>query len=149
MALLLCIAASGSGAFLVRAVRGHRQPLLLAPSPAPTLAQASSARLPSEPKAPVAADPSPAPQVVDIASLSIERRAPRAVARPVVVAPAKPAPATSGDSNDTEPAPAASAAQKPKPVDLFAAERENAQAGAADKSSTKKATAPSDDAPGF
>jgi hypothetical protein len=152
MALLLCIAASGSGAFLVRAFRGHRQPLQLAPSPASSVLQSSSssARMPSEPTAPVAADPSPAPQVVDIASLSIERSPPRAIIRPVVPKPAL-EPAATDDTGDTEPAPAttASSPQKPKVSDSPAATHTNPPPGAVDNSGVNKAPTPSGDAPGY
>ncbi len=156
LALLLCVAASGSGAFLVRALRLHRQPLPLAPSTASSALLGSSGQLPTEPKAAVAPEPDPAPQVVDITSLSVEHSAPRAVAHPVAITPAKvptAAQATddTNDSDETEPEPAAApvaSAQKPKSSDLPAAARVNPYpSGAPDDGTAKKAPAASGDAP--
>jgi hypothetical protein len=153
LALLLCVAASGSGAFLVRSLKTHRQPLQLATNTASSVAVASSAHPADEPKTAIA--PEPAPQVVDIASLSVEYRAPRVAARPVAIAPAKtptPAPATddTNDSDETAPPAAAPVALKPKTSDLPAAAHVTPSSSSAlDDDTAKKAPAPSGDAPSF
>lgn len=156
LALLLCVAASGSGAFLVRALKLHRQPLQLAPSTASSALLGSSGHLPAEPKTALAPEPDPAPQVVDIASLSVEHRAPRAAARPAASTTPTKAPSavqTSDDANDsdeTEPVPAAAPTTKPKTSDSPAAAPLNPHAsGAPDDGTAKKAPSPSGDAPGF
>jgi hypothetical protein len=151
LAVLLCVAASGSGAFLVRTLRTHRQPLQLATTTGSAALLASSVHPMDAPKAAVPAEPPP--QVVDIASLSVERSAPRAAPRPVAVTPPKP-PAQADDSNDSdeiEPAEApAAVAPKPKTSDLPAAAHSNPSAGAAlDDGTAKKPPAPNSDAPGF
>ena len=149
LALLLCVTASGSGAFLVRSLKTHRQPLQLAPTTASSALLAASARPAESPKAALA--PEPAPQVVDIASLSVEHSAPRAAARPVALTPAK-APAAAAydasDSDETEPA-AAAPAPKPKTSDLPAAAHTNPYANGTLDDGAKKAPALSGDAPGF
>jgi GYF domain 2 len=155
LALLLCVTASSSGAFLVRALRPHRQPLQLAPSPASSALLGSSGHLPTEPKAAAAPEPSPAPQVVDIASLSVEHLAPRPAAHPTAIAPPKAPSAAqasddSNDSDETEPVPAAAPTTKPKNSDLPAAAPLGPHAsGAPDDGAANKAPAPGGDAPGF
>jgi hypothetical protein len=158
LALLLYVAASGSGAFLVRALKMHRQPLQLAPSTASPAVLGSNEHQPNEPTAPVLAEPGPVPQVVDIASLSVERRAPRAAARPVAIASAKaptaaPPSDDANDSDETEPQPAAAptvVAPKAKTGDLPAAAHVNpSPSGALDDGTAKKAPAPSDDESGL
>ncbi|HEY5373020.1 MAG TPA: GYF domain-containing protein, partial [Polyangiaceae bacterium] len=150
LAVLLCVAASGSGAFLVRSLRTHHHPLQLAPTTGSAALLTSSARPTNEPKAAPSAEP--APQVVDIASLSVERSVPRAAPRPVAVMPPKPAQTDeSSDSDETEPAAAAAVVDpKPKTSDLPAAARSNPYSGATpDDGTPKQAPAPSSDAPGF
>jgi hypothetical protein len=130
LALLLSIGASGSGAFLVRALRSHHQPAALAPAFAPALPATSLAgpSVPAVSPARAAAATEPAPRVVDLSSLSIEHVAPRAQPRPAAVTPEKAS--EPGDNADHEgPAEAApSAPARPKSVDLFAAERASASA---------------------
>jgi hypothetical protein len=153
LALLLCVAASGSGAFLVRTLKTHHQPLQLAPSTASAALVVSSVTRPAD-ELKAAVTPEPAPRVVDIASLSIEHSAPRAAPRPVAITPAKVPTQTNDDTNDsdeTEPPVAAPAAGAPKPKtsDLPAAAHTNPYANAAlDDSATKRASSPSSDAPG-
>ena len=150
LAVLLCVAASGSGAFLVRSLRTHHQPLQLAATTGSAALLAPSARPTNEPKAAPSAEP--APQVVDIASLSVEHSVPRAAPRPVAVIPPKPAQTDeNNDSDETEPA-AASAVVDPKPKsgDLPAAAHSNPNSGATPNDGTpKQAPAPSSDTPGF
>jgi hypothetical protein len=160
LAVLLCIAASGSGAFLVRTLRPHRQPLQLSPAPS-TLSvpvPGSSAQSSKEPQAPAAPSATAAPQVVDITSLSVEHRAPRAVARPAALAPVKaPSPAPSEEHNDSdeaeaEPGPAATptASQKPQNSDLPVAAHANPYpTGTLNDGTAKKAPSPGGDEPGF
>lgn len=150
LALLLSIGASGSGAFLVRALRSHHQPAALAPS-ASTLPATAFAGPSTPPAATVqaaaTAEPAP-PRVVDLSSLSVEHSAPRAQPRAALVTPAKVSESaeSAGESESTEPA--ASTAPKPKEVDLFAAERASARE-ATDNNSVKKPVAASGDAPGL
>ncbi|MEO7033579.1 MAG: GYF domain-containing protein [Polyangiaceae bacterium] len=153
LALLLCIGASGSGAFLVRTLRVHRQPLILAPNSAPTVAASAlaGATVAASSNVRAASATEPVPLVVELSSLSVEHTPPRAPARPAVVAPVK-ASEPSDDNNDsapTDPAPALPAtAQKPKNADLPAAARANPYTtGTLDDSNAKKAPAAQGDEP--
>jgi hypothetical protein len=163
IAVLLCIAASGSGAFVVRALKIRKQPLLLQPTQINTSPSATSTALPrATAQAPLPAATN-STTVVDLDSLSVERRAPRAVARiapPPVAAPAPPAAAllrpdnssdTSEADDNAEPAPAPQpTAKKVKASDLPAAAHSNPYTtGAADEAPAKKPAPPSDDAPGL
>ena len=160
IAVFICIAASGSGAFVVRALKIRRQPLSLATTqlsaaPAPVaLAAPQSAPQPAEPAAAASTE------VVDIDSLSVEHRAPRAQARP----PAWVAPATlgappnadnaaPGDDAPPAPAPAPQAApRKPRNDDLPSAAHSNpyTTGSLSDGASPSKKPAPSNsDNPGF
>ena len=89
IAVLICIAASGSGAFLVRALKMRRQPLSLSPTPVSPAATATVG--PSLPLGPLPATPAePTAVVVDIDSLSVEHPAPRPPPRTVTLAPRVP-----------------------------------------------------------
>jgi hypothetical protein len=127
LALLLCVSASGSGAFLVRSLRARRQPLVLSPS---TEIQAGASAIPAEAKPVSAPAPSMSTRVVDINSLTIERAAPRSTWHPPPVVPkAAPVPALEDESAaapEAEP-PAAepTASAQPKSDDLPAAAHAN------------------------
>jgi hypothetical protein len=139
LALLLCVTASGSGAFLVRSLRAHHQPLVLTPSNETQAAASGPAAVEAKPTSTVAPEPTSSTRVVDINSLSVERAAPRAVWHAAAVVPkAAPAPATddegttnttsatSADSADSDPpAIPPSASAKPKNSDLPAAAHVN------------------------
>ncbi len=89
IALAVCITASGSGAYLVRTLKTHRQPLVAATSAADQPLPGTTTSNHVAPLAPAA--PASAPLVVDLQSLSVERSAPRRIARPVAVPVARPA----------------------------------------------------------
>ncbi len=148
MALLLCVGASGSGAFLVRSLRVHHQPLSLAPNLAPAL-PAAALSTPSAPPATqmhAAAAAEPAPKVVDLSSLSVEHAAPRAQARPAAVAPPKASEPSDDSANAAQTDPAPSSAPKLKNSDLPAAAHANPYTnGTTDGSGAKKPTAPNSD----
>jgi hypothetical protein len=159
IAVLICIAASASGAVLVRALKIRRQPLSLSPTPV------SAAPAVIEPKQPtLAAQPAPpevtsGTAVVDIDSLSIEHRAPRV--QPRAVAPAPPVAqetvsnpdknSGNSDSDDNSPPPAAEPpARKAKTQDLPAVAHSNPYTtGSTSDSATKKAAPSNSDDPGF
>ena len=85
IALAVCITASGSGAYLVRTLKMHRQPLVLAASAANQPLPGTTTSNHVAPLAPTA--PTSAPLVVDLQSLSVEHSTPRRVARPVSIQP--------------------------------------------------------------
>jgi hypothetical protein len=162
IALFICVAASGSGAFVVRALKIRRQPLSLSPT------QLSSAQAMPGPAAPNTAlqaalpEPATSTEIVDIDSLSVERRAPRAFARPTVpAAPTlSPAPAAAeSPDNGAEnaesggtPAPAVTAqpAKKMKTSDLPSVAHSNPYTtGAVGEANAKKPASPTGDDPGF
>ena len=124
IALAVCIAASGSGAYLVRSLKMHRQPLALTPAAAEQpLAAASTAPAANR----VAPSPSAsAPLVVDLQSLSVEHSAPRRVVRavprpmPVLAKPAlesetaEPSEPTNDTPDDSASTPSQSTRNAPK-----------------------------------
>jgi hypothetical protein len=162
IAVLLCIAASGSGAFVVRALKLRRQPLSLQPtqlSASPTATSPALPRATAQTAAPAATSST---TVVNLDSLSVERRAPRAIARiappPVAIPTAPAAPvnpdksAETGESDDTTEPPAAPqpTTKKAKASDLPAVAHSNPYTtGTADDAPAKKPAAPNDDAPGL
>jgi cytoskeletal protein RodZ len=163
IAVLLCIAASGSGAFVVRALKIRRQPLSLQPtqlSPNPTVTPTATPPVVVQTAPPA---PTQSTEVVDVGSLSIERRAPRAVVRVAPPAAAvTPSPAAkfleadknaenTGSDEATDPtATPAPSAKKSTADDLPAAAHSNPYpTGGADDAPAKKPAAPSDDAPGL
>ncbi len=83
LALLLCVAASGAGALLVSSLRVRRPPLSRSSSSASVSQTASSGSRLKEASASarVAAEPAAGPRVVDVNSLSVERRPPRVLPR--------------------------------------------------------------------
>jgi GYF domain 2 len=159
IAVLICIAASASGAVLVRALKIRHQPLSLSPTPV------SATPAVIEPKQPtLAAQPAPpevtsGTAVVDIDSLSIEHRAPRV--QPRIVAPAPPVAqetvsnpdknAENTDSDDNSPPPVADPpARKAKTEDLPAVAHSNPYTtGSSSDSATKKPAPANSDDPGF
>jgi hypothetical protein len=157
--VLICIAASGSGAFVVRALKIRRQPLSLATT------QLSAGPAPTAPTAPTsAAQPAPpeaanSTEVVDIDSLSVEHHAPRAQARPPawVAAAAQPNPPSpennqqNARSEDDSPATAAPpVTHKPKSSDLPSVAQSNPYTtGASNDGAAKKAAPSNSDNPGF
>ena len=154
IALLVCVTASGSGAYLVRSLKQRQQPAAATSSAAPpalTSIRALDAHL-------KASDPSTnQPMVVDLESLSVERHAPRAVARPASPASAKPAtpPATEPNSDGADPGssdapvPAQTAPSKPRNSDLPSAARANPYTTGSDNSAAKKTPAAGSGEPGF
>lgn len=91
IALAVCIAASGSGAFLVRTLKLHRQPLALTSTASSGLNQTLPGTPAPNHAAPLAPAPAAsAPLVVDLQSLSVEHSAPRRAPRPVSVPVPKP-----------------------------------------------------------
>ncbi|MEO8901299.1 MAG: DUF4339 domain-containing protein [Polyangiaceae bacterium] len=152
LALLLCIGASGSGAFLVRTLRVHRQPLVLAPSSAEAVAP--SARTGETPSASshvhATTVTEPVPLVVDLSSLSVEHAPPRAPARAAVVAPVK-ASKPSDDNAPTDAAPALPTTEpKPKDDDSPAAAHANPyNTGSSEDNDAQKAPVAPGDEPGL
>ena len=165
IAVLVCIAASGSGAFLVRALKLRRQPLSLSPTQLSTTQAPTNAR-PSLLSTPSTTVPAALPvtaastAVVDIDSLSVERRARRAPVRPLapptpttaVAAPSIDKNAGNADSDDVT-TPAATpqpSSKKAKTSDLPAAAHSNPYTtGTVGESPTKKAAPSTGDDPGF
>ena len=119
IALLVCVTASSAGALLVRTLKLHREPSSLAASAVSPLPSAT-ARVPRKPTV----APAPvAPMVVDLESLSVERKPRRAAPRalPLIAAPA-PAATTATESNASGAAAATpTPAPKAKNSDLPAA----------------------------
>jgi len=158
IAVVLCIAASGSGAFLVRALKLHRQPLSLTPTTVASPVIATTAA-PARTVEAAPETPAPSTQIVDIDSLSVERRAPRALARPSV--PATPALPTSTANAERPPAnveeessppaaPPPAPAKKAKTSDLPAAAHSNPYTtGSVEDPGVKKPGSSTGDEPGF
>lgn len=97
IALAVCITASGSGAFLVRTLKMHRQPLALTTSSASDQNQPlPGAALPNSVAPPAAA--ASAPLVVDLQSLSVEPSAPRRPVRPI--SPPVPKPTATAEASE-------------------------------------------------
>ncbi|MET0793642.1 MAG: DUF4339 domain-containing protein [Polyangiaceae bacterium] len=148
MAMLVCVAASGSGAYLVRSLKRHHQPLALSSTTANQPLPGTSTANHAAPLAPAAA--ASVPLVVDLQSLSVERSAPRRSARPIArQAPqrvAEPEPESEAvqpsventDPIDDEPSPAAP--NKGKNADLPGAARANPYLTGTDSSAPKHTT---------
>jgi GYF domain 2 len=145
IALVVCIIASGSGAFLVRSLKMHRQPLALTPTTASGANQplpGTSAPNHVAPLAPSAA--ASVPLVVDVQSLSVEHSVPRRAVRPVAAPVAKPADTTEAtepsventDPIDDDPKPAPQ--NKAKNTDLPSAAHANPYTTGSDDSSATK-----------
>jgi len=135
IALLVCVSASAAGALLVRSLKQPRPSVTsTAVEAAPVVA--THASTPVEVVAPTAA---PTPRVVDLESLSVERKrsAPRyapPAAKPVVQAPA----ASEDESADSaEPVPA----EAPKSIETPPATRSNPYGSGSLIDQIKKATA--------
>ena len=146
---------------MVRALKIRRQPLSLSPT------QLNAATATVSPALPITTAQAALPavasstEVVDIDSLSVEHRAPRAQLRsaPASPSPAIPPVAPNADKNaenadtddSTAPAPTPQpAAKKAKSSDLPAAAHANPYTtGAASDSAPKKAPASNGDEPGF
>jgi GYF domain 2 len=148
IALLVCIAAAGSGAVLVRSLKMHRQPLPLTPTTESGATQPLPGATTPNPVAPLAPVPAvSAPLVVDLQSLSLEPSTPRRALRPVIAVPVpKPADKAeaaepsleNGDPVDEEPSQGPT--DKPKSSDLPSAAHSNADttdSGSDDSSGTK------------
>ncbi|HEY4106475.1 MAG TPA: DUF4339 domain-containing protein [Polyangiaceae bacterium] len=162
IAVLVFIAASGSGAFVVRTLKLRREPLSLATT---QLSATPLAVKPAPESAPAPASPAEsagATSVVDVDSLSVEHRAPRVQWKPAAAgaaatppnAPSMPPNKTSentGADGDSTPAPAAAqtAARKAKSADLPAAAHANPYTTGNDDGATKKPGSPNGDDPGF
>ncbi len=125
-ALLLCVLASGTGALLVRSVRVDRRAVLSSDGVSQRAAN-GRAKLPARPPPTlVAAEPLVSTPVVDVNSLSVERKPPRAAPRASALgssqAIALPTPLGGDDSEALDQPPAASATRpavsKPHDGDL-------------------------------
>ena len=142
IALLICVTASGSGAFLVRSLKQRRQPLALASSVASQPSAAPSVPAVGPPLAPVPAAAARQPLVVDLESLSVEHSARHPAARWVTSAKSSvPDAKPPSDENAGSAQPTATASALPKDADLPSAARANPYtAGSDDSSASKPAT---------
>jgi GYF domain 2 len=159
IAVLICIAASASGAVLVRALKIRRQPLSLSPTPVSATPAVIVPKQPTPAAQPAPPEVTSGTAVVDIDSLSIEHRAPRV--QPRIVAPAPPVAqetvlnpdknAEKTDNDDNSPQPAADPpARKAKTQDLPAVAHSNPYTTGSTSDSTTKGPAPANsDDPGF
>jgi hypothetical protein len=162
IAVLVFIAASGSGAFVVRTLKLRREPLSLA------TAQLSATPIAAKPAPELTPAPAPTPEttsttsVVDVDSLSVEHHAPRVQWKPAAtgaaasppnapsVPPNKSSENTGADGDSTAaPASTQTAARKAKSSDLPAAAHANPYTTGSDDSATKKPGSPNGDDPGF
>lgn len=150
IALAVCIAASGSGAFVVRALKLRRQPLSLATT---QLSATTFAATPAPPAVTAPSEPDPAaPAVVDVSSLSVEHHTPRTAPRAAALnAPALPISAPtlpkSSENSGSEESEHAPPPKKSKTSDLPSAAHSNPYTtGSVDDAPTKKSGS---DEPGF
>lgn len=106
LALTVCVVASSAGALVVRSLRQRQQPVAL-PVMSASLSAAKPA--PAASAAPRVPASSEAPRVVDLESLSVERRAPRWKPRPVNASAPSVAPSSDDSASSTSEPPEAPA----------------------------------------
>jgi hypothetical protein len=156
IAVMVCVAASGSGAFVVRALKTHRPPLsppssnATQPAPLSVVSPAESASAPSTASRATLEGPAHRPDVVDVESLSVERKPRRPAAKPALLQ--EPPRTSSDDAGRVEPRIREPASENSKNAELPAAARSNPYTGAEPESGLTEKSAPApagSDAPGL
>ena len=153
LAVLVCVTASGSGAYLVRSLKQRQQPTRALSSAAPQpLTSGRAASAGSQPGEPIRNQP----LVVDLQSLSVEHRVPRTTVRPAAPPSVNRAtqgstePSTEGaDPSSGAPALWQGAPSKSKISSIPSAARANPDMTGSDHSDASKALTTGSDKPGF